>query len=94
MKYPSEMRSEMCSNIILSGGTTMMNGFYERLNDELKKTVAEKWDFQITASNDKNLVWKGASIVADSHEFEKTMITKDEYEDYYSPTIVNVKCFT
>lgn len=94
MKYPSEMRSDMCSNIFLSGGTTMMKGFCERLNEEFKKINKEKWDFQITAANDKNLVWKGGSIVADRHEFEKTMITKDEYEEYYSPTIVNVKCFT
>ena len=94
MKYLLEMRNDMCSNIILSGGTTMMKGFYERLNDELKKNSSEKLDFQITPSNDKNLVWKGGSIMADRHEFEQMMITKDEYEEFCSPTIVNVKCFT
>lgn len=42
MAFPIEMRDEMCSNIVLSGGTTMMNGFAERLNDKFHKFILFK----------------------------------------------------
>lgn len=94
MKYPEDERNELYKNIVLSGGTTLMNGFYERLCEELKKLTPDDWNVQINSPNDKNLVWKGGSIVANLPDFEKMMITKDEYDDYYSPTIAHIKCFT
>lgn len=81
------MREEMCSNIVLSGGTTMMNGFSERLNDEFSNLASKSWKVGITSQT------KGGSVVASRSGFDDMMISKDEYDEY-NPSLVNIICFT
>lgn len=85
--FPIEMREEMCSNIVLSGGTTMMNGFSERLNDEFSNLASKSWKVGITSQT------KGGSVVASRSGFDDMMISKDEYDEY-NPSLVNIICFT
>jgi actin-related protein len=40
MNCSADTRSDLCANIILSGGTTMFQGISERMNKELTAHIA------------------------------------------------------
>lgn len=47
MKCPMDSRREMWQSIYLSGGTTLLPGFPERLQEELKLIAPEKVTVQV-----------------------------------------------
>jgi len=79
----SEMdtRNELLSNILLSGGGTLMRGFVERLDVELKKTMPHAADsIKIHADKDRqNAVWKGGAVLANLDGFQKKWIKREEW---------------
>ena len=74
----------MLNNIVLSGGTTMMPGFPQRI----KSTLFQHMDADSTFSSSSNIIaegnrdistWIGASMVASMSSFEKVFIRKEDY---------------
>jgi len=83
--------AELYSNIILSGGTTMIPGFPERLEKELKllKPFAP---IKVHALQDRNLLaWEGGSMTASLASFDPMWISKEEYDES-GPSVVFKKC--
>lgn len=69
-------------SIILTGGNTLFSGFAERLENELRPLVPDKYRVKITTQEDPILgVWRGGSLLASSPEFETMCVTKAEYEE-------------
>ena len=86
-------QKQLYSNIILSGGNTMFEGFQERLTKEIKALAPYiyKEDVNVIANTDRKLaVWKGGRILANLSDFEEKWITKTEYEES-GATIVHRK---
>lgn len=75
-----DIRRTMFSNIILSGGTTMMNNFNNRLYDELKKKTALNIDI-IIPENRIYSAWIGGSLLCSLSTFDSSWISKTEYEE-------------
>jgi len=87
-----ETRNCLYENIVLSGASTLIQGFPERLEKEVSN-LAPKQKTQVVAMPERNNAsWIGGSILANMSSFQKNFITKEEYDEY-GPYIVHRKCF-
>nr|GLL20208.1 actin-related protein 6 [Ipomoea trifida]GMC61143.1 actin-related protein 6 [Ipomoea batatas]GMC63344.1 actin-related protein 6 [Ipomoea batatas]GMC64930.1 actin-related protein 6 [Ipomoea batatas]GME03570.1 actin-related protein 6 [Ipomoea batatas] len=69
-------------SIILTGGNTLFPRFAERLENDLRPLVPDKYRVKITTQEDPILgVWRGGSLLASSPDFEMMCVTKAEYEE-------------
>jgi actin beta/gamma 1 len=88
-----DIRKDLYSNIVLSGGTTMFDGISERLTKEMTELLPPTAVVKIVAPPERKYsVWIGGSILASLSTFETMWITKDEYDEA-GPGIVHRKCF-
>lgn len=92
MKCDLDIRRDLFSNIVLSGGSTMYKGIETRMTKELTALAPAAMKIKVVAPSERKYsVWIGGSILASLHTFESMWITKEEYEDA-GPTIVHRKC--
>ena len=95
MKSDIDIRKDLYSNIILSGGTTMFQGLPERLTREIQKLAPSATSSKvkvIAMPERKYSVWIGGSILSSLSNFQCMWITKSEYDES-GPQIVHRKCF-
>ena len=75
-----DVRKDLYSNIVLSGGTTMMPGFSDRLGVELEKLM-EGQTFKFIQKEEREVLpWIGGSILSSLPTFKMMWITAAEYE--------------
>jgi len=92
-KCDIDIRKDLYSNIVLSGGTTMFEGIDTRLQQEIVKLAPKNAKIQVKAPAERKFsVWIGGSILSSLTTFESMWVTKDEYDDA-GATIVHRKCF-
>jgi len=85
------LQGELYQNIILVGGTTMIPGFKERLERELK-ALKPNAPIKIIAIEDRNmLAWQGASMTANLPSFDPMWVSRIDYDEY-GPSVVHKKC--
>ena len=83
-----DLRRDLYSNIVLSGGSTMFPGLKERLHKELTELVPETMEVKIIAPPERRYsVWIGGSILSSLKTFAKLWVTKKEYREI-GPTSV------
>ncbi len=95
MKSDVDVRKDLYSNIVLSGGTTLYAGLPERLTKEVQKLAPQSMASKVkvvAVPERKYCVWIGGSILSSISTFGTMWITKDEYSDA-GPSIVHRKCF-
>eukprot|EP01125_Pyxidicula_operculata_P003992 TRINITY_DN1564_c0_g1_i1.p1 TRINITY_DN1564_c0_g1~~TRINITY_DN1564_c0_g1_i1.p1 ORF type:complete len:362 (-),score=10.10 TRINITY_DN1564_c0_g1_i1:62-1147(-) len=93
MKCDVDIRMDLFGNIVLSGGTTMLQGIANRLETEVTKLIPPCLKIKIVAPLERNYsVWLGGSIMASHPSFHQMWISKEEYYEY-GPQIVHRKCF-
>jgi len=92
-KCDIDIRKDLYTNVVLSGGTTMFQGISERLNKEIKALAPPNIKVKIVAPPERKYsVWIGGSILSSLSTFQDMWITKDEYDES-GPGIVHRKCF-
>jgi len=90
-----EIRKDLYSNIILSGGNTMFDGLPERLTKEIQKltpSAASNKVKVVALPERKYATWIGASILSSLSNFQCMWITRAEYKET-GESIVHKKCF-
>jgi actin len=93
MKCDVDIRKDLYSNIVLSGGTTMYPGIDDRMSKEITALAPATMKIKIVAPPERKYsVWIGGSILASLSTFQQMWITKQEYDES-GPTIVHRKCF-
>jgi actin-related protein len=93
MKCDVDIRKDLYSNIVLSGGTTMFNGIAERLTKEITSLAPAAMKIKVVAPPERKYsVWIGGSILASLSTFQQMWISKAEYDES-GPSIVHRKCF-
>lgn len=93
MKCDIDIRSDLFSNIVLSGGSTMFKGFPARLEKELVALAPTEANIKIIAPPErKYAVWIGGSILASLSSFQEEWITRNDYDEH-GPGIVHQRCF-
>ncbi|XP_078334020.1 uncharacterized protein LOC144625711 [Crassostrea virginica] len=88
-----DIRRDMYSNIVLSGGSTMFPGIRDRLAKEITAVAPSSMKVKINAAPERKYsVWIGGSILASLSTFQQMWISKQEYDEC-GPGIVHRKCF-
>jgi len=91
-KCEIDIRKDMYSNIVLSGGTTCIDGLAERLEKEVVLKAPSTITTKIVASDERKYsVWIGGSILGSLSSFDDMWVTKKEYDEA-GPSIVHRKC--
>jgi actin-related protein len=87
-----DIRSELYGNIVLSGGTTLLPGFEERLTKELTRLTPQRMKLTVLSPPERqDSVWIGGSILTSLPSFQSMWVTKAEYEEV-GPSIVSRRC--
>jgi actin len=93
MKCDVDIRKDLYSNIVLSGGTTMFPGIADRMTKEISSLAPSSMKVKVVAPAERKFsVWIGGSILSSLSTFQQMWITKSEYEEN-GPSIVHRKCF-
>lgn len=93
MRSDIDIRKDLYSNIVLSGGSTMFPGFAVRLLKEITALAPSTMKIKIEAPPSRNLsAWVGGSILASLCTFQQMWISKQEYAEC-GPSAVHRRCF-
>lgn len=93
MKCDVDIRKDLYSNIVLSGGTTMFAGIGDRMSHEIASLAPQNIKVKVVAPPERKYsVWIGGSILASLSTFQQMWISKQEYDESGSG-IVHRKCF-
>jgi actin len=93
MKCDVDIRRDLYTNTVLSGGTTMFPNIDVRLTSEMTKLAPASIRVKIVAPPERKYsVWIGGSILSSLSTFSDMWISKDEYDES-GPGIVHRKCF-
>ncbi|KAI9216560.1 actin family [Blastocladiella britannica] len=93
MKCDVDIRKDLYSNIVMSGGTTMYPGIADRMQKEITALAPSSMKIKIVAPPERKYsVWIGGSILASLSTFQQMWISKQEYDES-GPSIVHRKCF-
>ncbi|KAL3777822.1 hypothetical protein ACHAW5_001925 [Stephanodiscus triporus] len=80
-----DLRSTLFSNIILSGGSTLLPGLGDRLLYEVRLRAPERTRIRISAPPERReSSWVGGSILASLTTFKHMWVGRSEYEEYGS----------
>ncbi|KAL9179280.1 hypothetical protein ACHAXT_008570 [Thalassiosira profunda] len=80
-----DLRSTLFSNIVLSGGSTLLPGFGDRLLYEVRSRAPERTRIRISAPPERReSAWVGGSILASLATFKNMWVSRAEYEEYGS----------
>uniref|UniRef100_A0A7E4ZUB3 Actin n=1 Tax=Panagrellus redivivus TaxID=6233 RepID=A0A7E4ZUB3_PANRE len=86
-----DIRRDLMSNIVLSGGTSMFPGMADRMHSEI--TALSPCPVKVIAPPERKYsVWIGGSILASLATFQQMWISKQEYDES-GPSVVHRKCF-
>jgi centractin len=85
MKADIDLRKTLLSQIVLAGGSTMFNGFGERLLYEIRKhhLTPKESKIRIAAPPERMIsTWIGGSILASLSTFKSMWISKKDYLEH------------
>nr|AAK58090.1 actin isoform 1 [Acetabularia peniculus] len=93
MKCDVDIRKDLYSNTVLSGGTMMFPGIGERMQKEITTLAPSSMKIKVVAPPERKFsVWIGGSILSSLSTFQQMWISKEEYDEA-GPAIVHRKCF-
>ncbi|XP_071484203.1 actin, cytoplasmic 1 [Diadema setosum] len=88
-----DIRRDLYSNVVLSGGTTMFPGIADRMQRELISLAPPTMKIKVVAPPERRYsVWIGGSILSSLSTFQHMWISRAEYNES-GPAIVHRKCF-
>merc|ERR1712053_29261 len=80
-KCDVDIRRDLYTNTVLSGGSTMFNKIDARLQKEMTALAPSAIKVKIVAPPERKYsVWIGGSILSSLSTFQEMWITKDEYD--------------
>jgi actin-related protein len=97
VKIDEDLRAQMLGSVLLAGGSSMFNGFAERIERELGSLCTEHGPRGATVKvlapgNRNNSAWVGGSVLASLATFSQMWVTKREYDET-GASILRLKCF-
>jgi len=89
LKCDEKIRSELLSNITLSGGNTKFPGFEKRLYQELSELFDEKTTIKVRSLPNRELLgWIGGARLSNLSSFQRFWLTKADYQEN-GPVVVH-----
>ena len=85
-----DIRRSLYSNIIMSGGSTLLPGFSDRLTREMTRLTPSSVRLKVhNIPWRKYLVWAGGSIFSSISSYKAAFVTKQEYEEHGASVVHN-----
>ena len=93
-KCDNEIKNDIKENICLTGGTTLLKNFPEKLKNEISDS-SEGIHFNLSAEQERLFsTWIGGSIVSSLDNFQFMWVSKKEYNDNgKNLLVIDSKCF-
>ena len=93
-KCDDEIKNDIKENICLTGGTTLLKNFPEKLKNEISDS-SEGINFNLSAEQERLFsTWIGGSIVSSLDNFQYMWVSKKEYNDNgKNLLVIDSKCF-
>ena len=93
-KCDNEIKNDIKENICLTGGTTLLKNFPEKLKNELSES-SEGTNFNLSAEQERLFsTWIGGSIVSSLDNFQFMWVNKKEHTDNgKNLLVIDSKCF-
>lgn len=93
---PADVRRQLWTNIVPSGGLSMLPGLFNDLELQANKLKPPNYTAKVIPPSNRliggtNTVWAGGSILASMDNFTDFCITKEEWEEN-GPSILKQKC--
>lgn len=93
MKCDLDVRKDMYTNVVLSGGSTMFPGTPERLEKELTSLVPSNIPVNVKGPAERKfLTWIGGSILSSLSTFTSMWISRSDFIEN-GASIVQRKCY-
>ncbi|XP_065176042.1 beta-centractin-like [Sycon ciliatum] len=93
MRSDMDLRKTLYLNIVLSGGSTLFDGFGARLLTEVKKLAPRDIKIRISAPPERLYsTWIGGSILASLDAFKRMWLSKKTYDEE-GPNAIHKKMF-
>ena len=90
-----DIRKDLYTNIVVAGGNSLVPGFVENLEMELKNIIMGQMKIKLSSSNKayerRMASWIGASILSSSSAFQNLWIGKQDYAEY-GENVLMKKC--
>ena len=89
----SDLKISLYNNIVLAGGSTLMNGFAARFEAEIRDMAREdsKTDINVSAAlHRKNAAWVGGSMISSFSTFKDMAVVLTDYSNLPEPEKKNV----
>eukprot|EP00736_Rhodelphis_marinus_P012468 Rmarinus@m.4870 len=90
-----DVQRDLYGGVIVTGGTTLLPGFPERMQQALAKLTPHIFKLKVIAppsSNERRFsVWIGGSILASLGSFQQLWVSSAEYKEH-GPAIVHKRC--
>ena len=85
-----DARKDLLSNVVLSGGNTLFDGFSKRLQQDVVAKFPGLFGstMVVDAPDRKFNVWAGASVLATLDSFEDYFVTRDAFDEH-GPSVVH-----
>ncbi|KAL7714151.1 actin [Entamoeba marina] len=78
-----QCRNDFYSNMVLTGGNTLLTGFPERFKKEMEQLVPHAPRLHVIAAPERLIAtWIGGSIVASLSTFQEMWFSKQDFEEY------------
>lgn len=92
-KCDDDIWNEFYGNIVLSGGSSLLPGFADRMKKEITALAPSSMNVNVVAKPERKYsTWIGGSVFASSMSSnQEKWISIDDYNEY-GPTIVHKKC--
>ncbi|RNA35448.1 actin-5C [Brachionus plicatilis] len=82
MKCDIDIRKDLYSNVVLSGGSTMYTGIADRMQKEITTFAPNSMKIKIVAPPERKYsVWIGGSILASLSTFQTMWVSKQDYNE-------------
>ncbi|KAL8265844.1 hypothetical protein R6Q59_003188 [Mikania micrantha] len=83
MKSDVDLRKELYENIVLSGGSTLLPGFSDRMRKEIMALAPSDMAVKVVAPPERKYsAWIGGSILASLSNFQQEWISKAKYDEF------------
>jgi actin, other eukaryote len=93
MKTDIDIRRDLYSNCVMSGGSTMFSGIASRVQKELETLAPSSMKIKVIAPPERQYsVWIGGSILSSLSTFQQMWVSNAEFQEA-GPGIVHRKCF-
>ena len=91
-KVDIDLRKNLYTNVLISGGNTLFKGIQEKFHTEIKYLSPKNMKVKIHSPGNRLLsCWTGGNVISTLEIFKKMWVTRDDWSEKGNKSIIHVK---